>query len=320
MNLHAFLRHEDALNFINRPIMRIPPSKESEVAAASALTTFLASHPAPHCLFPQRLPASQPQQPRELQIPQRFTKNGRKRAVPFPLKLMKVLSTEEYSHVITWMPGGRSFVVIRPKAFVADILPKHFKSAQFASFTRKLARWGFSRCEDGTGEFYHPQFRRGRIDLAERMTCQTGLPSKSSEAKASEEERDAQTVDRTPVAEKKDDEAASVAAAQKTGSVTDSLCTNANKEQALALELEAMRLHQCILAAAVSRKALATMQGGAFGVSRGNQAFPLSGGFSEMPSNQMDASRGFMLENRMQLNALFGGFATRANIRGAKMA
>lgn len=103
-------------------------------------------------------------------IPARFSQNDRKRAVAFPLKLMEILSEQRYSHIISWMPNGKSFVVLRPKAFVAEVLPQNFKSAQYASFTRKLTRWGFLRCEDGTGEFYHPQFRRGRIDLAEQIT------------------------------------------------------------------------------------------------------------------------------------------------------
>jgi hypothetical protein len=86
---------------------------------------------------------------------------------------MKVLSDKEFEHIITWMPSGKSFSIIEPKAFVADILPDHFKSAKYASFTRKLHRWGFMRHYRGeeAGGFYHKMFRKDRLDLVEQMTC-----------------------------------------------------------------------------------------------------------------------------------------------------
>lgn len=86
-------------------------------------------------------------------------------------QLMKVLSDPQNSHIISWMPGGRSFAVVNPKKFVEEILPKDFKSAKYASFTRKLHRWGFLRVDDISGEFYHRLFQRNRFDLAEKMSC-----------------------------------------------------------------------------------------------------------------------------------------------------
>ena len=84
---------------------------------------------------------------------------------------MKVLSDPNNSHIISWMPRGLSFAVIDPGKFVEEILPKHFKSAKFSSFTRKLHRWGFIRVDDISGEFYHELFRKNRFDLAEKMSC-----------------------------------------------------------------------------------------------------------------------------------------------------
>lgn len=109
----------------------------------------------------------------EFVIPQRFTKSGRKKAVPFPLKLMKVLSNKDFEHIVTWMPSGKSFSIVDSKAFVAEILPGHFKSAKYASFTRKLHRWGFMRHYRGeeAGAFYHHLFQKDRLDLVEQMTC-----------------------------------------------------------------------------------------------------------------------------------------------------
>ena len=95
---------------------------------------------------------------------------------------MKVLSDKKNAHIITWMPSGKSFNILQPKAFVADILPNHFKTAKYSSFTRKLHRWGFLRHYRGeeAGAFYHKDFQRGRLDLVEQMTCHKAESPKST--------------------------------------------------------------------------------------------------------------------------------------------
>lgn len=115
---------------------------------------------------------------KELHIPQRYTKSGRKRAVSFPLKLMKVLSNKKNWDVIAWTASGTAFEIRKPKLFVADILPTHFKSAKYSSFTRKLHRWGFMRHYRGdeAGAFYHKMFLKDRLDLVEQMTCHKDMP------------------------------------------------------------------------------------------------------------------------------------------------
>jgi HSF-type DNA-binding len=89
------------------------------------------------------------------------------------IQLMKVLSEPKFTHIIEWLPSGKSFVIHKPKLFATDILPKHFKSAKYSSFTRKLHRWGFVRHFRGgeSGAFFHDDFQKGRLDLAEAMTC-----------------------------------------------------------------------------------------------------------------------------------------------------
>lgn len=136
----------------------IRPSKEA--GAASALTS-LVKKPTVEDVG------------EDFDLPQRFTKSGRKKAIPFPLKLMKVLSQKEYTDIITWLPDGKSFTIIRPKSFVTEILPGFFKSSKYSSFTRKLHRWGFQRHLRGedAGAFFHKHFIRGRLDLVDKMTC-----------------------------------------------------------------------------------------------------------------------------------------------------
>jgi hypothetical protein len=86
---------------------------------------------------------------------------------------MTVLSDPKFHHIIEWLPSGKSFVIHKPKVFATEILPHRFKSAKYSSFTRKLHRWGFVRHFRGgeSGAFFHVEFQKGRLDLAEAMTC-----------------------------------------------------------------------------------------------------------------------------------------------------
>ena len=60
----------------------------------------------------------------------------------FPQKVMDVLSDRNVSEIITWLPHGRSFVVLQPDLLVEVVLPKHnFPAAKYTSFTRRLNRW-----------------------------------------------------------------------------------------------------------------------------------------------------------------------------------
>ena len=58
----------------------------------------------------------------------------------FPCKLHAILSNENYSDYISWLPHGRAFRVLKPKAFEEDVLPKYFRSTKFASFMRQVSR------------------------------------------------------------------------------------------------------------------------------------------------------------------------------------
>jgi HSF-type DNA-binding len=86
---------------------------------------------------------------------------------------MKVLSCKEYESIICWTPSGKAFTIEKPKLFASEILPQHFKTAKYSSFTRKLHRWGFMRHYRGseTGSFFHKNFMKGRLDLIEKVTC-----------------------------------------------------------------------------------------------------------------------------------------------------
>lgn len=91
-------------------------------------------------------------------------------------QLMDILSNEEHSSIITWLPEGNGFIISKKKAFAEKILPKYFKASKFTSFTRKLNRWGFSRIPRGpqTGSYFHKFFQRDKPELCLQMTSNSG--------------------------------------------------------------------------------------------------------------------------------------------------
>lgn len=105
----------------------------------------------------------------------------------FPQRLMAILSDPSVSDVISWLPNGKSFVIIRPDCLAERVLSKYFastdprSSTKYPSFTRKLNRWGFRQATRGpdTGAFHHPLFQRDQPDLCLDMVCQKSRKPKS---------------------------------------------------------------------------------------------------------------------------------------------
>uniref|UniRef100_A0A7S2A744 HSF-type DNA-binding domain-containing protein n=1 Tax=Ditylum brightwellii TaxID=49249 RepID=A0A7S2A744_9STRA len=111
----------------------------------------------------------------------------------FPERLMSVLSNRSVSDVISWLPHGRSFVILRPDVFASRIMPVYFgpetgkpappsSTFKYPSFTRKLNRWGFRQISRGpdAGAFHHDLFRREQPELCRKMVCQKSRRPKSS--------------------------------------------------------------------------------------------------------------------------------------------
>ncbi len=125
----------------------------------------------------------------------------------FPLRLHALLADPTVRDVISWLPHGRSFVVLRPDVFANRVLPRYFapegpsghhsKAApgaapatdaggagahKYPSFTRKLNRWGFRQMSRGpdAGAFCHDLFHRDDPGLCHGMVCQKSRKSSSS--------------------------------------------------------------------------------------------------------------------------------------------
>jgi hypothetical protein len=100
-------------------------------------------------------------------------KDKKKRAKTFPEKLIQAMIENSDEEAVAWLPDGKSFVIVNPDVFCDDVLNKVFKESKYASFVRKLHRWGFVRLTSGTGTdcFHHPLFQRHRPDLAAKVAC-----------------------------------------------------------------------------------------------------------------------------------------------------
>jgi hypothetical protein len=58
--------------------------------------------------------------------------------LPFPVKLHRILSKPEYKEYIAWLPHGRAWRILTPKAFEDVVIPKFFRSTKYASFMRQV--------------------------------------------------------------------------------------------------------------------------------------------------------------------------------------
>lgn len=89
----------------------------------------------------------------------------------FPVKLHRILSNEEFKDVISWLPHGRSWRVLKPKAFEEKVIPLYFRHAKYASFMRQVNGWGFKRMTQGPdhNSYYHELFLRGLPHLCLKM-------------------------------------------------------------------------------------------------------------------------------------------------------
>ncbi|CAJ1936517.1 unnamed protein product [Cylindrotheca closterium] len=95
-------------------------------------------------------------------------------SISFPIKLHAILDQVEadgLSHIISWQPHGRCFVIHKPKEFADHVMPGYFRQTKLTSFQRQLNLYGFNRITrgDDSGGYYHELFLRGKTFLCNRM-------------------------------------------------------------------------------------------------------------------------------------------------------
>jgi len=86
----------------------------------------------------------------------------------FPAKLHRILSDDRNNDVITWLPHGRAFQILKREELVSRVIPNYFDCRKYVSFTRQLNAWGFKRLyQNGPNcrSFYHECFLRDMPEL-----------------------------------------------------------------------------------------------------------------------------------------------------------
>uniref|UniRef100_A0A7S2MZV7 HSF-type DNA-binding domain-containing protein n=1 Tax=Helicotheca tamesis TaxID=374047 RepID=A0A7S2MZV7_9STRA len=154
---------------------------ERNTPALSAASALASLSKGPRLERTVRSDSIQPNLPRN--------RNSKKqKPLTFPQKLMQVLSIEEYSDIIVWLPHGKSFAIVSPREFVSEILPNFFKRAKYSSFTRKLHRWGFQRRLRGeeAGSYYHKLFQRDDEELCLKMSMSMNARDSTEDLRNSE--------------------------------------------------------------------------------------------------------------------------------------
>lgn len=85
-----------------------------------------------------------------------------------------ILTHPDLAGVVAWAPHGRSWRILRPRAFEVRILPKYFEHSKLSSFARQANGWGFRRLMGDGGrhdnnEYYHEYFLRSMPWLCKKM-------------------------------------------------------------------------------------------------------------------------------------------------------
>lgn len=99
----------------------------------------------------------------------------------FVKKLFQMLQEDNYKDVVKWTTNGDSFVVLNTNEFTKEILPRHFKHSNFASFVRQLNKYDFHKVKisneekqtyqygEDAWEFKHPDFRYNDREALENI-------------------------------------------------------------------------------------------------------------------------------------------------------
>jgi hypothetical protein len=85
-------------------------------------------------------------------------------------KMLMDMEESGNDHILSWLPGGRSFRIHDRAEFTAKILPKYYSNRlQIRSFMRQLNLYGFERniqkISDEFGAYTHPFFVRASPEL-----------------------------------------------------------------------------------------------------------------------------------------------------------
>jgi osomolarity two-component system response regulator SKN7 len=122
----------------------------------------------------------------------------------FVKKLFLMLEDNSYENIVRWTHKGDSFVVLDTNEFTKEILPRHFKHSNFASFVRQLNKYDFHKVKmtpeekqqneygESAWEFKHPDFKRHDREALESIKRKGPVQKRA----ASSEEQSSEVVNR----------------------------------------------------------------------------------------------------------------------------
>jgi len=95
----------------------------------------------------------------------------KKKIVPFPIRLHRLLENAEALHVadiISWVANGKAFKLHKPEAFLEVIMAVYFADSQLKSFRRQLNFYSISRMEEGPdkGKLFIRRFSSSYLDVS----------------------------------------------------------------------------------------------------------------------------------------------------------
>lgn len=127
----------------------------------------------PQMILPNYLPSTEAM---KVSIPSTCMVRRKNDQRTFAQKLFDILEHGWHADIITWLAGGKAFMIVDRERFCSEVLPLHFKQSKFTSFTRKLSRWQFIRIRRGpsAGGYAHKLFSRGNRPLCRLMKCNGG--------------------------------------------------------------------------------------------------------------------------------------------------
>jgi hypothetical protein len=99
-------------------------------------------------------------------------KSSRRIKSSFPDMLHAIPADKDLKSIITWLPSGKSFVIMDRAKFIDMVLARYFRETRFDSFSRRLKRWGFNKVyTTGMAQavYCHRLFQKDRLDLRKLM-------------------------------------------------------------------------------------------------------------------------------------------------------
>jgi hypothetical protein len=92
-----------------------------------------------------------------LQTQSQRAMNNDIRVQVLPVKLAAMLAEPRFAHIVTWMPHGRAWKVLRVKEFTEQVAPHYFEYPNYNSFIRLVNAWGFRRIKTGvdSNAYFH---------------------------------------------------------------------------------------------------------------------------------------------------------------------